>query len=45
MEGSIPGIMLEGPYNLLIEKSLKFEFNARNKQVEYETLIIGMTLA
>jgi len=37
-------IVLEGPGDLLIEQSLKFEFKARNNQAEHETLIAGMNL-
>lgn len=36
--------MLEGPNDLLIKQSLKFEFNASNNQSGYEALITVMTL-
>jgi len=43
--GSGAGIVLEGPGDLFIEQSLKFEFKASNNQDEYEALIAGMYLA
>ncbi|XP_039687900.1 uncharacterized protein [Medicago truncatula] len=45
LKGSGAGIVLEGPGDLLIEQSLKFEFKASNNQAEYEALIAGMILA
>lgn len=38
-------IVLEGPGNILIEHSFKFQFRTRNNQAEYESLIINMVLA
>jgi ribonuclease HI len=38
-------VILEGPNDILIEQSLRFEFKASNNQAEYEALIAGMTLA
>jgi ribonuclease HI len=38
-------VILEGPNDILIEQSLKFELKASNNQAEYEALIAGMTLA
>jgi ribonuclease HI len=45
LKGSGAGIILEGPDDILIEQSLRFEFKASNNQAEYEALIAGMTLA
>jgi len=39
LKGSGAGIVLEGPGDLLIEQSLRFEFKASNNQAEYEALI------
>jgi len=38
-------ILLEGPNNMLIEKSLHLNFKSSNNQVEYEVLIFGLALA
>lgn len=38
-------IMLEGPNNILIEKSLKFEFKASNYQTEYGAFTVEMDLS
>ena len=43
-KGSDAEIVLEGPGDLLIEQSLRFEFKASNNQAEYEALITGMNL-
>ena len=45
LKGSRAGVVLEGPNDLLIEQSLRFEFKVSNNQAEYEALIAGMTLA
>jgi ribonuclease HI len=45
LKGSGAGVVLEGPDDILIEQSLRFEFKASNNQAEYEALIAGMTLA
>jgi ribonuclease HI len=45
LKGSGTSVVLEGANDLLIEKSLRFEFKASNNQAEYEALIAGMTLA
>ncbi|WVZ03696.1 hypothetical protein V8G54_024502 [Vigna mungo] len=37
--------VLEGPNNVLIEKSLHFNFKTSNNQVEYESIIVGLNLA
>jgi len=39
LKGSGAGIILEGPGDVLIEQSLRFEFKASNNQAEYEALI------
>jgi len=44
-QGSGAGVILEGPYGLLIEQTLRFAFKASNNQVEYEALIARMLLA
>lgn len=38
-------IILDEPNDLLIRKSLKFEFKASNNQTEYEALVTDMTLS
>jgi ribonuclease HI len=45
LKGSGADVILEGPDDILIEQSLGFEFKASNNQVEYEALIVGITLA
>ena len=37
--------MLEGPNNILIEKSLHFSFKTSNNQAEYEAILAGLSLA
>ncbi|KAK7396592.1 hypothetical protein VNO78_17713 [Psophocarpus tetragonolobus] len=44
-QGSGAGIVLEGPDNILLEQSLKFNFRASNNQAEYKALIARLTLA
>jgi len=39
------GIVLEGPNDILIEKSLHFTFKTSNNQAEYEAILAGLTLA
>jgi len=39
------GIMLEGPNDILIEKSLHFAFKTSNNQAEYEAILAGLSLA
>ena len=43
--GAGAGIILEGPNDILIEKSLHFAFKTSNNQVEYEAIIAGLSLA
>ena len=37
--------MLEGPNDILIEKSLHFAFKTSNKQAEYEAILVGLSLS
>lgn len=39
------GIVLEGPNQVLIKKSLHFAFKTSNNQAEYEAIIVGLSLA
>src|ERR1044072_975422 len=43
--GSGAGIILQGPDEIQVEQSLRFNFMASNNQAEYEALIAGMSLA
>ena len=36
---------MEGPNDILIEKSLHFAFKAFNNQAEYEAILAGLSLA
>ena len=45
MKGSGAGIVLDGPDEILVEQSLRFEFRTSNNQAEYEAIIAGMNLA
>jgi len=38
-------IILEGPNDILIEKSLHFSFKTSNNQAEYEAILAGLSLA
>jgi len=38
-------IVLEGPNQILIEKSLHFAFMTSNNQVEYEAILASLSLA
>ena len=44
-KGTETGIVLKGPNDILIEKSLHFTFKTSNNQVEYEAIIAGLSLA
>jgi len=44
-KGAGASIVLEGPNDILIEKSLHFAFKTSNNQVEYEAIIAGLSLA
>ena len=37
--------MLEGPNDILIEKSLHFAFKTLNNQAKYEAILTGLSLA
>jgi len=37
--------MIEGPNNILIEKSLHFAFKTSNNQAEYEAILASLSLA
>ena len=37
--------MLEGPNDILIEKSLHFAFKISNNEAEYEAILAGLSLA
>ena len=43
--GAGAGIVLEGPNDILIEKSLHFAFKTSNNQAEYEAILAGLSLA
>jgi len=44
-KGTGAGIILEGPNDILIEKSLHFAFKTSNNQAEYEAILVGLSLA
>ncbi|XP_057452533.1 uncharacterized protein LOC130744356 [Lotus japonicus] len=43
--GSGAGVTLQGPGELILEQSPRFQFKASNNQAEYEALIAGLKLA
>ena len=43
--GAGAGIVLEGPNDILIEKSLHFAFKTSNNQAEYEAILADLSLA
>ncbi|XP_052732453.1 uncharacterized protein LOC128196247 [Vigna angularis] len=43
--GSEAGIVLEGPNSISVDQAVIFKFHVSNNQVEYEALIVGLTLA
>ena len=43
-KGAGVGIVLEGPNDILIEKSLHFAFRTSNNQAEYEAILSGLSL-
>jgi len=45
VKGSGAGVILEGPGDITLEQSIRFEFKTSNKQVEYEALIAWLRLA
>jgi len=42
-KGAGAGIVLEGPNDILIEKSLHFAFKTSNNQAEYEAILAGLS--
>jgi len=44
-KGAGAGIVLEGPNDILIKKSLHFAFKTSNNQAEYEAILAGLSLA
>jgi len=44
-KGAGAGIVLEGPNEILIEKSLHFTFKTSNNQAEYEAILVDLSLA
>ena len=45
LKGAGADIVLEGPNDILIEKSLHFAFKTSNNQAEYEAILVGLSLA
>ena len=43
-KGSEVKLVLISPENVIIEKSLRLNFSATNNEVEYEALLIGMSM-
>jgi len=43
--GTGAGIVLEGPNDILIEKSLHFAFKTSNNKAKYEAILAGLSLA
>ena len=41
-KGSRVKIILEGPNNMTLKYSLKFDFQAINNQVKYKALVVGL---
>ena len=44
-KGSGAGVILEGPNDITLEYSLKFDFQATNNQAKYKALVAGLRLA
>ena len=44
-KGAGVGIVLEGPNDILIEKSLHFAFKTSNNQAEFKAILTGLSLA
>ena len=38
------GLILISPKRIIIEKSLRLRFSTTNNEVEYEALLVGMTM-
>lgn len=45
VRGSGAGVILEGPRDLVLEQSLKFDFKVSNNEAEYEVMIPRLRLA
>nr|KYP55540.1 hypothetical protein KK1_001752 [Cajanus cajan] len=45
IKGSGAGIILEGPNEMMLELTIKFDFQGTNNQAEYEALLAGLRLA
>ncbi|XP_077249395.1 uncharacterized protein LOC143888895 [Tasmannia lanceolata] len=43
-DGNGAGLVLAGPDRFLVEYALKLDFNASNNEVEYEALLVGLSL-
>ena len=41
-KGSVDGVILEGPNDITLKYSFKFDFQATNNQVEYKALVAGL---
>ena len=44
LKGTGIGLVLISPEKVIIEKSLRLDFSARNNEAEYETLLIGLAM-
>jgi len=44
-KGAAASIVLEGPNDILIKKSLHFAFKTSNNQAEYEAILAGLSIA
>ena len=44
-KGNEAGVILEGPDDIILEYSWKFNFKATNNQAEYKALVAGLQLA
>ena len=44
-KGSGAGVILEGPNDIVLKYSLKFDFKTTNNQAEYEALVASLQLA
>ena len=43
-KGSGTGLVLISPEKVIVEKSLRLDFSTTNNEVEYEALLMGMTM-
>ena len=43
-KGSRIGLVLISPEKVIIEKSLRLDFSAKNNEAEYEALLVGMAM-